>query len=236
MLILGSYYSKVKMKKLEENVFISEIIDGLKGKSTLAIGSFGSAAYQLKEGSDVDLYVLSEDRRGRSVTEGGGYMVEIFHANPEAVRKEIESRDVRTVAMMRSSRPLYDPRNIYSNLIETAKNQNLRHPEWLEKTIIGGEYDMVERTSESVEKELSQGNVLSAANSIRYLVDRIVDIGLRRLNVATQAKPERVPGLMSLLPTQMTKIYEGTFKCSEDYQVSELMQFIKNEKENLFPN
>jgi len=223
------------MRKLEENRFVKEIVSGLTNESTLAIGAFGSSAYYIKNGSDIDMYVLVKDNRNRIVMKRDGYIFEIYYADPRVIKLHIESGSIRTVARMRSSRPLYDPKKIYRKLIKMAKEKNLRHAEWIERTIIGGEYDLVDRTGESVEKELCAGRPMAAANSIRYLVDRIIDVGFRRLNLATQAKPEKVPGLVGLLPEPMQRIYNGTFKCTEAYQAEKLMQLIKDEKEKLFP-
>jgi len=223
------------MKRTEDHRFVKKVIDDLISEDVLAVGIFGSSAYHLKEGSDVDMYVLAENSRSRTVTERGGYMFEIYHADPEVVRRDIASADIRTVARMRSSRPFYDPRMVYKKLIRMANEKNLRHPAWVEETIIGGTYDMVERTEESVEKELRAGRLISAASSIRYLIDRIMDVGFRRLNMAIQAKPERVPELVKLLPEPTQAIYEETFKGVDTCRVESLMKLIKDEKRNLFP-
>lgn len=223
------------MKKLEENNFVKEVIDNLTNEKPLAIGVFGSSAYYLKKGSDVDMYVLAENKRGRTVVEKGGYMFEIYHADPGVIKSNIRLGDIRTVDRMRSSKSLYDPQKIYEELIKMATRKNLRYAEWIEKTIIGDKYDMVERTDKSIEKELYAGRPIAAANSVRYLVDRIMDVGFRRLNLTTQAKPEKVPRIVGLLPEPMQRIHERTFRCAKDYQVKELMQLIKDEKENLFP-
>ena len=223
------------MKKLEENEFVKDVIADFMNNSTLAIGAFGSSAYCLNKGSDVDMYILAKDKQSRIVTERNGYVFEIYHTDPHVVESAIESGDIRMIARMRSSRPLYDPHKIYRELIDKAKRKNLRYAEWIEKTIIGGKYDMVERTEESVEKALRAGQPIAAASSLRYLVDRIIDVGFRRIDCVDQANPRNIPKLVGLLPEPMQRIYEGTFKCAENYQLKVLMQLVKNEKEKLFP-
>ncbi len=219
---------------MDRNKTVENVTEKLLKESPLAIGIFGSSSGGINGDSDIDMYVLG-NQRSRTVVRDNGLIFEVYRALPKTLHNCIDNRDIRVIDRMRSSKTVYDPQEIYKFLIERAKRRNLRYEPWVEETIIGSDYDLIERTDASVKKAMKSGEYLSAASSLRYLVDRIVDVGLRRLNIAEHANPRKIPSLVSLLPIQTQKIYEATFKCTNPMEIKALMQNIKDEKNELFP-
>jgi hypothetical protein len=204
--------------------------------SPLAIGIFGSGAKEINPNSDVDMYVLKE-HFPRIIKRDSNLVFEIYFESSENIRKAISSREVRIIDRFRNANPIYDPTKIYLNLIEQAKNQRLKDEEWREQTIIGGDYDLVERTSISVNKSLKNNELESAIVSIKYLINRIVEIGFKRLDISDYANPKKIPCLISALPQRTANLYrQVTFSdIRQEGLIKKVMEEIEKNKLELFP-
>lgn len=219
---------KMEIKKVQ-NKLIEEF-------SPLAIGIFGSGAKKIDPYSDVDLYVL-KDHLPRKVMRDSGLIFEIYFENPYNIKKAISSKEVRIIDRFRNSKPIYDPQGIYLELIIQAKKQNLREEMWKEETIIGGDYDLVERTSLNVKKGIKNQDLESAVLSIQYLMNRIVELGFRRLNISEYANPKKISSLLVNLPEKTGNLYrQVTFSDIREISlIEEIMRDIENNKFNLLP-
>jgi hypothetical protein len=173
----------------------------------LAIGIFGSGSKEITYDSDVDLYVL-KNHLPRLVKREPNLIFEIYFESPKNISKAILSKDARIIDRFRNSRALYDPKGIYFNLRYLAKKQMLREELWKEDTIIGADYDLVERTSINVSKALQENNLESSIISIQYLMERIVELGFRRLNISEYANPKKIPDLITRLPKKTAQLYK----------------------------
>ena len=222
--------------KDQKNSALEKVVAALITQRPLAVGLFGSSAINgVRPSSDIDMYVLANHTRKRVITREGGNIFEVYYSDPKIIQQMIGQKDIRIVDRMRNSKPLYDPQKIYQNLIESARKEDLRYEEWVEKTIIGGEYDLVERTESSINRSLVEGHYLEAVSSLRYLVDRIVEVGLRRLNFSGHANPRETPNLVESLPLPTREIYKSLLVGVDIPGIAKIMDTIKNEKEKLFP-
>lgn len=204
--------------------------------SPFAIGVFGSGKKEINQNSDIDMYVL-KNSFSRIVKRESGFIFEIYFGEPKTLSKAIASRNVRIIDRFRNSKIIYDPHNIYLNLIEQAKKQQLAEERWREKTIIGGDYDLIERTSLNIKKSLKEGKLESAVTSLQYLLWRITDLGFKRLNISEYANPGKIPELISILPKETGKLYRQVMfsDIRNKNKIKEIIKQIKEQKEKLLP-
>jgi hypothetical protein len=219
---------KKTLERLEKNL--------IEEYSPLAVGIFGSAARGISPDSDVDMYVLKE-HLPRVIKRKSKLIFEIYFESPENITKAISSREVRIIDRFRNSNAVYDPFEIYLGLIEQAKSQRLREEEWKEKTIIGGDYDLVERTSINIRKSLKEKELEPAIISIQYLMGRIIELGFRRLNISDYANPKKIPSLIINLPKRTAELYkEVTFSdIRQEGLIKKVMEEIEKNKLELLP-
>ncbi len=220
-------YSTI-LKKIQKELVINY--------SPLAIGIFGSGAKKIKLDSDVDIYVLKE-HLPRKVIRRDGLVFEVYFEDPKNISDAILYKEVRIIDRFRNSRPVYDPEKVYFDLINQAKKQVLREEEWREKTIIGADYDLVERTSINVRKCIELNDLESAVMSIQYLMDRIIEVGFRRLNISEYANPKKIPSLVANLPNITSRIYKQVrFSDIRDSNlIKKIIEEIEQNKLELFP-
>ncbi len=203
----------------------------------LAVGVFGSGAMRISMDSDVDLYVLNS-YFFREVVRKKGLVFEVYFAEPKKISQAILQKDVRVIDRFRNSRALYDPINIYYELIDQAKNQKLAEEPWREKTILGGDYDLAERTSIGVEKLVYQGQIEPAVSLLQFFISRVIDLGFRRLNISEYANPRKIPQLISQLPAETERLYTSIMYSDirDPNLIKALIKKIKEERENLLPS
>lgn len=202
----------------------------------LALGIFGSCSQEIKNDSDVDMYLL-KDKFFRIVKREKELVFEIYFGEPKVISDDISSKNISIIDRFRNSRVLYDPNKIYQKLINQAKNQHLIMEKWREKTILGGDYDLVERTSIRVEKAIEKDNLESAVSSLQYLFGRIIDLGFRRLNISEYANPKKIPDLILLLPNETSKLYKKIMfeDIRNKSKILKIMKEIEDSKEKLLP-
>ncbi|NMB66513.1 hypothetical protein GYA25_00415 [Candidatus Woesearchaeota archaeon] len=219
---------KISIKKVQNEL--------TKEFSPKAIGIFGSGAKEITLNSDVDLYVLKE-HLPRRIIRDSGLIFEIYFEDPINILNAISLKEVRIIDRFRNSKPIYDPNGIYQDLINCAKKQNLKEDAWKEQTIIGGDYDLVERTSINVRKGLEKNDLESAILSIQYLMDRIIELGFRRLDISEYANPKKISYLINYLPEKTEQIYKKV-KFSDIREIGlikEIMKDIEKNKSSLLP-
>jgi len=202
-----------------------------------AIGIFGSSTKKIETGKDIDLYVLNEDFY-RDVIFGKKNIYEIYFGEPKTLEKAIEMKNVEIIDRFRKSKVIYDPQKIYSNLIEKAKNQNLAKEGWREETIIGGKYDLVERTKKHVDRCLKDGQLESAVSSLQFLTNRVIELGFRRKNESGFANPKKIPELVyKHFPKDMNDLYKEIvfLDILDTKRIKEIMNYFDKNKFNLLP-
>lgn len=218
-----------EINKLKENL--------IENYSPKAIGIFGSGAKKIRNGRDVDMYVLS-DNFYRDVFLGKDNVYEIYFGESSVIGKAIEMENIEIIDRFRNSKIIYDPHKIYNDLIIKAKNQKIIKEEWREKTIIGGKYDLVERTREYIDRNVKDGNLESAVSSLQSLMNRVLDIGFRRVNETGYANPKNIPELvLKHFPDEMNDLYRKIIfsDIRDENKIKEIIQYFEKNKHNILP-